>query len=107
GSCVGDETGFFESEGDNVNVIVMLPDVDEPVIASGNIKGTEDGNKGQGVTLTTTTALNTCSVMFAVHESPTSDLFGPTSYAEFVTGEPSRKTVIFRTFIALGEGERG
>nr|GFB76003.1 hypothetical protein [Tanacetum cinerariifolium] len=38
--------------------VMMLPAVDEHVVASGNNKGTKDGNARQGVTPITTTAPN-------------------------------------------------
>ncbi|GJS63868.1 hypothetical protein Tco_0678432 [Tanacetum coccineum] len=95
---------------DVVNVVsstVESPAVDEHMVASGNTKGTEDGNVGQGVKSTTTTAPNIGYVLTTIYESPTIDnygpiRFGPTSYAKLVTGEPSRKSVNFRTLIAPG-----
>ncbi|GKD47129.1 retrotransposon protein, putative, ty1-copia subclass, partial [Tanacetum coccineum] len=57
-----------------------------------------------------TTAPNKGFVPISVHESPTSDNFDlirsrPTSYAKLVTGEPSTKSVNFRTLItSAGNG---
>ncbi|GKE11441.1 hypothetical protein Tco_1414992 [Tanacetum coccineum] len=53
--------------------VVTSPAMDEPVVASRNNNGTKDGNVGQGVTPTTTTAPNTGYVPISVHESPTTD----------------------------------
>ncbi|GKE08916.1 hypothetical protein Tco_1412467 [Tanacetum coccineum] len=83
----------------------MSPVVDEPVVVAGNNKGTEDGNVGHGVTLITIIAPNTGCVPYTIHDSPTTDNYalirsGPTSYAKLVTGEPSSKSVNFRTLIA-------
>ncbi|GJW06692.1 zinc finger, CCHC-type containing protein [Tanacetum coccineum] len=54
-----DDSGFVnDTTKDNV---VLSSAVDEPMVASGNNKGTKDGNVGPGVTPITTTALNTSS----------------------------------------------
>ncbi|GJX35711.1 putative reverse transcriptase domain-containing protein [Tanacetum coccineum] len=92
---------------DNVNVVSS---VDEPVFAFGNNNGTKEGNVGKCSTPISTTAPNTGSVPIHVHESPTIDnsapiRSGPTSYAKLVIGEPSRKSVNFRTLITpVGNG---
>ncbi|GJS09426.1 hypothetical protein Tco_0366222 [Tanacetum coccineum] len=90
----------------------MSPVVDEPVVVAGNNKGTEDGNVGHGVTLITIIAPNTGCVPYTIHDSPTTDNYalirsGPTSYAKLVTGEPSSKSVNFRTLIAPARKETG
>ncbi|GKA53485.1 beta-caryophyllene synthase [Tanacetum coccineum] len=78
---------------------------------SRNTKGKQEGNVGKTPSSSTgdrsignTTAPNKGFVPISVHESPTSDNFDPirsrpTSYAKLVTGEPSRKSVNFRTLI--------
>ncbi|GJU15374.1 hypothetical protein Tco_1143340 [Tanacetum coccineum] len=86
----------------NISKFQLL--IDEVYVTESYVKGTEDGNIGQGVTPITTTASNTGSVSITVHESPTTDNPAPTnsrptSYAKLVTGEPSRKSVNFRTLI--------
>ncbi|GKC55947.1 nucleotide-diphospho-sugar transferase [Tanacetum coccineum] len=80
--------------------------MDQHVVASRNNKGTEDGNVGQGVTPTTTTARNTSFVPITFLESfPTlttpvtstaGSAPGKSSYVN-ITGKPSAKKVNVRT----------
>nr|GEV18070.1 hypothetical protein [Tanacetum cinerariifolium] len=61
---------------------------------------TQEGNVGQSID-----ASNDGNVSINVYNSPATPscvpkLPGPTLYAKLVTGEPSRKSVNFRTFIA-------
>ncbi|GKC97919.1 hypothetical protein Tco_1168194 [Tanacetum coccineum] len=95
------------SSGGGKHNVMMSFVVDEHVVASGNNKDTEDGNVGQGMTPITTTAPNISFILLTIHESPTTNssvvCSEPTSYARLVTSKPSRKSLNFRTFIALME----
>nr|GEU87318.1 hypothetical protein [Tanacetum cinerariifolium] len=87
--------------------VMMAHVVDETVVTFRNTKGTKDENLGQSVTPITTISPNTSCVPITVHESPTTGnstliRLGSMSYAKLFTGEPSRKSVNFRIFIALG-----
>ncbi|GKD16149.1 hypothetical protein Tco_1205307 [Tanacetum coccineum] len=97
----------------STNVIVVSSVGDEPSttapigvtapIDSGNRNGMEEGNIGTCSTSIGTTAPNTDSVTDLNNTGPI--LSGPTSYAKLFTGEPSRKSVNFRTLI-ISAGNR-
>nr|GEU76082.1 hypothetical protein [Tanacetum cinerariifolium] len=110
------ERGFFSSGG----IGVKQKKVANTAVADANNKkehvdyvegksGTQsDGNIGKGVTPKPigTTALSTESVSINVTDSPTTDLnntylvlSGPTSYANLVSGESTRKSLNFCTLI--------
>nr|GEX40757.1 hypothetical protein [Tanacetum cinerariifolium] len=109
GRCVKEKQNGLVNDTTKDNVMMSLV-VDEPVVASGNNKGTGDGNVGQDVAPVITTAPNIDSVPINDHVSHITDnsnpiRSGPTLYAKLVIGELSRKTVNFRILVTpVGNG---